>query len=118
MLKSLTIRREGSKVLLLSNGILIAEMPWQAADDLARALRAKARKAEEEEKALQIIADNAILLRAGFPLGLTNRPDLIAETIKEAVTNRDLRRYMPGGVKSEEVFGVPGIIQHPPKEKK
>lgn len=115
MLESLTIRREGSKVLLLSHGILIAEMPWQAADDLANALKAKARQCEEQEKAEQIIADNAVLLRAGFPLGLTNRFDMMKETIKEAITSRRLRRYMPGGVKSQEVFGTPAVIRHKPK---
>lgn len=115
MIESLTIRREGSRILLLSGGVLIADVHWQKADELAVALRAKARQAEEEEKAAAIIHDNAILLRAGFPLGLTRRVDMIKESIKEAITNKRLRRYMAGGVKSKEAFGTPTIIRHSPK---
>jgi hypothetical protein len=115
MLDSITVRREGDKVLLLSGGLLIAEMPWQAADDLARALTAKARQAEEHVKAERIAFDSAILMRAGVPFSLSNRRDILKEAMKEAAWSTKLRRYMPGGVKSREVFGIPSIINHPPK---
>jgi len=116
MLKEITIRREGSKVLLLSGGVLICEMHWQKADELAKSLQRKARLAEEEEKATQIVNDSAILMRAGAPFSLSNRPDILKEAVKEAAWNRDLRRFMPFGVRSKEVFGVPTIIQHPPRK--
>lgn len=115
MLKSLTVRQEGEKVLLLSGGILIAEMPWQAADQLAAALKAKARQAEELQKAEQIAFDQAVLMRGGFPIGLTRHKAIISEAVKQAFWNTDLRRYMPGGVKSQEIFGTPAIIRHLPK---
>lgn len=117
MLQSLTIRSEGKKVLLFSGGVFIAEMPWRAADELANALRSKARLAEEEEKAGQIIDDTAILMRAGVPFSFSNRADILKEAMKEAAWSRDLRRYMPGGVKSKEVFGTPTIIQSSPRGK-
>jgi hypothetical protein len=112
MLNSLTVRREGEKVLLLSGGILIAEMPWRAADELATALKAKARLAEEEEKGGQIALDSAILMRAGVPFSFSSRPDILKEAVKEAAWNCSLRRYMPGGVKSKEIFGAPTVIKH------
>lgn len=115
MLKSVTIRCEGDKVLLLSGGILIAEMHWQKADELADLLHRKARQAEEQAKAERIINDSAILVRAGVSFTLSNRPDILKEAAKEAAWNRDLRRFMPGGVKSKEVFGLPSIVRHPAK---
>lgn len=109
------IRHEGTRVLLFLNGRLVADMEWRAADMLARALIVQARKAEEEAQAERIILDDALLFRAGFPLGLTNRPDLTREVYKEAAWNSDLRRYLPGGIRSRERFGTPTIIKHPPK---
>jgi hypothetical protein len=89
-------------------------LPWEAALEVAQGLRAKAKQAEEEQKALGIIADHAILLRAGVPMGLTSRPDMIQEVVKEALYNRDLRRYMPS-IRSKEVFGTPTIIRGKPR---
>lgn len=115
MLKQITVRQEGPKVLLLSGGILIAEMPWEAADQLANAIRAKARQAEELQKAEQIAFDQAVLFRSGAPIGLTRHRAIMSEAIKQALWNTELRRYMPGGVKSQEVFGTPAILRHLPK---
>jgi len=111
----ITIRREGTRVLLLKNGVLIADMPYDAALQISRAMQVKAKDAEELVKANAIIADSALLLRTGFPIGLSNNPDIIRESIKEAVNNRILRRALPGGVKSQAVVGRPSIIQHAPR---
>lgn len=89
-------------------------IPWQQALEFARAIYVKAKEAEEFAKANRVIADNALLLRAGVPVGLSNNRKIIDETIKEAVHNRDLRRHLPGGVKSQAVFGVPQVIAKPP----
>lgn len=118
MLQSLTIRREGTNVLLLAGGILIAEIPWRQADELCDAIRSKARLAEEEEKGESIAYDSAILMRAGVPFSFSNRADIIKEAMKEAAWNTNLRRYMPGGVRSKEAFGVPSVILHKPKAPK
>lgn len=115
-LNELTVRQEGDRVLLLRNGQLLAAMPWQAADVLARAILSQARRAEEYAKAEQIAYDSAILLRAGAPFALSSRPDILAEAKKEAAWNSDLRRYMQNrGIQSQEKFGTPTLIQHPPK---
>jgi hypothetical protein len=107
------IGTNGNKVVFSLDGKTV-EIPWEHANEIARALFMKARQAEEEEKALGIIRDNAILLRAGVPIGLSDRKDIKNETIQTAKYDRDLRRYMPGGIKSRELFGAPTIIRSNP----
>lgn len=107
---------EGTRVLLVSDGRAVLNVPWEAALGIGKAMVAAARKAEETAKAAEIIMDQAILTRAGAPIGLSNNPAIQKEAGKEAAWNRDLRRYMPGGVKSEEVFGTPTLKKEPPKE--
>lgn len=107
---------EGDQVVLVIDG-RPTEMPPEAALALSRALAAKARIVQERQPktALRIIHDEAILLRAGVPLSLSSHPAIRAEAEKEAVSNRDLRKYMPGGVKSEEHVPGPVVTQSPPK---
>ena len=114
----LAIRQEGTCVLFIVDGRLVLTLPWEAALDLARGITIKARAAEEIAKVERVIADQALLIRTGAPIGLTNNPDIQAEAAKEAVSSRDLRRYLPGGVKSEEKFGRPTVIRHPPRRKR
>jgi len=112
----MSVRQEGDRVLVFKNGVLIADMPWQAADQLWKAIRAKTKAAEEHASAEQIIADQSLLIRAGAPFGLTNHPLILSEATKEAAWNRDLRRHLPGGIKSTEILGLPRIIQHKPRK--
>ena len=120
-LKEVTVRQEGDRVLLLHNGTLLFSLPWQAALELGRALHVKGKLAEEEANAARIVYDQAILTRVGFPVGLSNRPDILAEAAKEAAWNSDLRRYIRGGramgIANQTVFGTPTISVSPPKEK-
>ena len=119
-LKEVVVRQEGDRVLLLHNGRLLFSLPWQAALELGRALHVQGKKAEEEANALRIVYDQAILTRVGFPIGLSNRPDILAEAAKEAAWNKDLRRYIRGdqamGIANQTVFGTPTITVSPPKE--
>lgn len=107
------VRQEAHRVLLEIDG-RATEMPWNAARRLARALFTMAGKAEEFERHAQIAFDQAILLRGGAPFGLTNNPHIQREAVIEATSNRQLRRDMPGGIKSEEVLGVPTVRAEPP----
>lgn len=102
---------EGSDVFFEIDGRTF-RVGWEKALELAGALREAARRAEEYAKANQIIADGAILLRAGFPIGLSNRPDIKAEVRKEAQHNKHLRRYMPApSIPPAETWGVPRVLQ-------
>lgn len=78
---------------------------------------AKARECEEQESAEQIALDQATLFRAGIPIGLSDDPKIVAESVKLAQHDRDLRRFIPGGIHSTEIFGTPSIVNHPPKAK-
>lgn len=114
-MQSFDIRQDGDRVLLIKEGRLIANMPYSAAKELARALIIQSARAETEAKALQVAADHAILLRTGAPFGLTNRPDIRDEAAKIALYDKDLRRFIPGGVKSKEHVAVPSVILGAPK---
>ena len=94
---------------MVKEGRAILDVHWKAADDIATAIRSCARKAEEDEKALQIVDDSAILLNAGFPFILTNRKDIAIEAAKDAAAR-------PGGIKSQSIVGTPAVIKHPPKK--
>lgn len=107
-MSTIRVKQSGTNVLLLLNGVVVAEMPWQAALDVGNAFRSVGKLAEQEANPHRTIADHALLIRAGIPIGLSNHPRMIAEACKEAAWNRDLRRYMPS-IKSREVFGAPRI---------
>ena len=119
-IKRASIERDGIDVVVIMNGRRVLDVPWDAALQLARAITIQARRIEEQVKALDIIADQALLMRSGAPFGLTSHPDLIAEAKKEAVNNPKLRKYLTGkragGIGSDSVVGKPTIIQHKPKE--
>lgn len=110
------VRQEGPNVLLVIDGRGTL-MPWHVALDLGRALLEQGHRAEEIAKAPTIIEDQAILTRAGIPIGLAVDPDVAREAAKEAVNNTRLRRYMPGEVRSREFVGAPTVKHIPAKEK-
>lgn len=108
-----TIRHNGARVQLIIDGRLVADLSWEQAHELAAGLRTQALRAEEWAKAERIASDQAILLRAGVPLGLTDHPIIQAEAAKRAAWDRDLRRYLPGGVISQEHVGTPSVRHLP-----
>lgn len=115
-LSTVTVRREGTRVLVLHNGRKLLDLEHDAAQALAKALYVQSKQAEEEAEATRIIVDQAILTRLGVPIGLTNRPDLLKEACNEAAWNSKLRRYIPLskalGIASQAVFGTPRVIRH------
>lgn len=85
------------------------------AADVVRFLHSGKLALEELIHAERIVMDSAILMRSGAPFSLSDHPVLKDEARKEAAWNSDLRRHMPGGVKSGEVFGLPKIIMENPQ---
>jgi hypothetical protein len=92
-------------------------LPKKLAQAFYKALVAKARDAEEQDKAESIAMDAAILLRAGANFGLSSDPKIQEEAKKESAWNSDLRRYMTGGIRSLAVFGRPTVTALPAEEK-
>lgn len=109
MKHSVTVRQEGENVLVIYNGKALLDLPYDVAGNLSHVLGSKAKQAEEYAKAEQVVADHALLMRAGAPFGLTNNPKLQDAAATVAAHDRDLRRFLPGGVKSEEHIGVPSV---------
>ena len=107
-IKQITIGVDGAKVLITING-KTESIPWEAADEIANALITKARQAEEEDKKQLIARDNAILLRCGVPIGLSNRKDIVQETEFLAQYDDKLVKYIPS-IKSTETFGTPSVV--------
>ena len=112
MKQNLRIRQHYGRVQFVLDGKLVCEMPWQSALETCGALRSAAKTAEEWDKAERVAADQALLIRAGAPIGLTNHPAIRDEAAKVAAWDRDLRRYLPGGVKSQEHVGTPTVTRH------
>ncbi|HEY7061734.1 MAG TPA: hypothetical protein VII06_09655 [Chloroflexota bacterium] len=114
---NLRIHVEGPTVQLIAEGRLLLEMPWNAALEVGRLLVGAAHEAEEHAKAAQIAYDEAILLRAGAPLGLTKNRDVQREALAQARYDPKLRRYLPHGmgVPYRGVVGTPTLRQSPAK---
>lgn len=88
------------------------ELPAHVAVAIAGAMVQTANRAmEERPKVAESIAlDSALLLRVGLGhIGLSDNPKIQDMARVEAESNRDLRRYLPGGIKSEVQFGTPAI---------
>lgn len=111
-IRKINLRPEGDKVFVNINDDTFLELEWQKADELATALKAVARIAEAYEKAEKIIQDSALLMRGGAGFSLSNDPKILDAARNEAAFNSELRRKLPGGVKSEEVVGLPTILKH------
>src|SRR5262245_61500210 len=102
----------GTRVVVVNaDGAIAADMTWEGATELGKALMAVARLAEEWAKAEKVAQDNALLLRKGIPLGLANHPAIQKESAKIAQWDRELRRAIPGGVQAKEIVGTPTIIR-------
>lgn len=113
----LLFRQEFEKILCIANGRLLFDMnttPTSEGISIARYVwrtwLGVARVVEEESSDPEkLILDAAILHRSGAPFGLSNSPKINAEAKKEATGNRELRRFMPDGIKSAEVLGTPTV---------
>lgn len=121
-MSEIRVIQNGARVLLLIDGKRVEGMPHHAAMQLSRALAGVAKLADEWDQAERIVADQALLMRAGAPFGLSDNPKIIAEARKQAELDRDLRRYLPRpaipAIASRETFGAPTIRQTPPEEQK
>lgn len=112
------IRREGQHVLVqFDDGAksFVLQLEGKVAVEIGAMLRAEGLLADEWAQAERVANDSAILLRAGSNFGLSNDPRILEEAKKLAAWDSDLRRFMPGGVKSSEAFGTPSVMVQPPK---
>ena len=110
------IRKEGTQVHIILEGRLLMQLSWQSALELAKELGHVAHLAEEEAKAEQIIQDQAILHRAGVPVGLVTRKDMALLAAKEAAWNSRLRRFIrPRQDVPQGIVYAPRVTQSKPE---
>ncbi len=87
-------------MLLICNGVLLAELPAQAAAEVSRALAgaAKAAEAVQPQVLQQQVQDQALMMRTGFMpgLALSDNKAVIEEAKKEAQWSRELRKSVRG----------------------
>lgn len=113
--KEITVRQDGTRVLLIQDGRAILELPYQAALDLANAIRNRAKAAEEIALADTVILDQAILLRAGVGVGLAVDANIRKEAVKEAAWNTSLRRYIRTSKQAQAgTVYAPRVKRHKP----
>ena len=105
-------RTGGSRVLLIQDGVVKLDLPWQMVDHVCRAMKEKAKLAEAADSRGPIIADQALLAAHGVPLGLTDDPRMQKEALKQAETLRSY--YNIRGAEPTEIVGVPALRQSPP----
>jgi hypothetical protein len=113
--EKVTVKVEGTRVLLIRNGTLLLDLTWEGAKGLARALRIQSARAEQASKIPELINDQATLIRAGVPIALTNDPRIFKEAGNEAAFNRELRKALPGGIPTGVTFGSPCVKGKPKK---
>lgn len=108
------VRRIEESILVedAAKGTIVFVAPKAAAHSIGEAMIAQARRLEEIEKQDQVVFDQALLNRKGIPLGLAVHPRLRERAMQEAHWNSQLRRYLPGGVRSEETVGTPTVRKH------
>ncbi len=100
------------QIVMLVNGQLTTSFPPEVARQIARALLSQAAIIENNRNPQKQIMDQAILMRAGFKLGLNSNKKLLDEASKEAQWNSELRRYIKAStasITSKEIFGTPTI---------
>jgi len=96
-------------VFLECNGKVAMNGPREALESVARTILRKCAEAEENEKAMQIIEDGAILHKAGVSVGLSDNPQIKKEIAKEAQWGQGRKVK---GVPNKEVVGTPRFISH------
>lgn len=111
MKEEIKLIRHEDKVCILINGKLAADLPAEVALQMGAGLIAKGREIMNDRDPEKQIIDQAILMRAGIVIGLSDNPKVLSEALKEAQWHSGLRRYMPHatGIASSEVVGTPTV---------
>lgn len=116
-LATVIVNHDGTMVQLIVDGKCVLNMPHDHALIIARALYKHAKLAEELAAAEQVIMDQAILMRSGWPFAaLSANPAIINEAGKEAAWNSRLRRFIANKLDPRGVV-FPLVVRHAPKPK-
>lgn len=104
------------KVLLLVDGKLIAELPWQIADKIGELLKAGARLVENAENPEKLIEAQADMVRLGLPVAMSHDPRILKEANKVLQNDRQFMKQNSGmSVPYTGVVTSPTVEGKPPK---
>lgn len=107
--KTARIQAVGDRVIGEFDGRVVFDCGWADALAIAEAIRTQAKQAEAHAMRDRIIADQAVLMRVGARVGLTGDRAMLREARQKAAWDRTLRRFLPGGVKSQSIVGSPSV---------
>ena len=71
-IQSMRVVPDGTDVLLLKNGVLMAAIPWRQADELSKAIWSVARLCDRLDNIETIAADATIMKKAGVSRRFTD----------------------------------------------
>lgn len=108
--RSIRLLQDGSDVLLIVNGVCVAQIPWEAAITIGKNMVGVAKTAEEFAHKDSIIADQALLTRVGAGFGLTNNVKLQEEAKQMAAWDKKMRT-IPADYRGKP--GTPSVSQTP-----
>ena len=105
-------RPGGDRAVLLVNGRLTADFPPEVAVLFGRQLMSLGQQMLNDANPNNTIHDQAVLMRAGIPIGFSDNKKILSEAHNQAQHNRDLRRYMRNatGIPSKAIVGTPTLI--------
>lgn len=95
-------------VHLVAESGFVVTFPISVIPQIVAGVRHLARKAEEIDKAEEIIRDNAVMSWMGLPLGLSDNPEIRAATRTEAEKFCGTKRP-PGAIEPRSIVGTPAI---------
>ncbi len=112
-MNKITAGMRKERVVLIIDGKTVLDLHWKHYNDVIRVIKQAAAQAEEYENANQVIDHQAVMMRAGMPLGLSDNPAILKAARQKALYDKQLRAYIPS-VKHLPVVGTPRLKQYKP----
>ena len=92
------------------NSVPVTYMPFGKLIEVSDGLKSMALQIRNDtEDPEKLIRDQAILIRSGVPIDLTDNKKIMDEALKSAQWDSDLRKAIKTSVESREIFGLPVV---------
>lgn len=108
--RSVTLRRDADTIYLIEDGHVVFSANYKAAIEIAKAIIAQAKVIEEENAAMAIARDQAILTKAGVPISLTGNQAILEEAKTLMKYDKQIKEIKPVGGINKGKVGTPTVI--------